>query len=108
VLKGRIQANTAATAGCLVRVLVVKYNYIHGTTVGVGNVLDQTARITSHIIWGILLLQAIIQLLYDRTFKISVSGQENDTVMFAFTYRPTNHHIKWESSDTTGALFLHD
>jgi len=61
VLKGRIQANTAATAGCLVRVLVVKYNYIHGTTVGVGNVLDQTARITSHIIWGILLLQAIIQ-----------------------------------------------
>jgi len=36
--------------------------------------------------------------------QISVSGQENDTVMFAFTYRPTNHHIKWESSDTTGAL----
>jgi len=104
VLKGRIQANTAATAGCLVRVLVVKYNYIHGTTVGVGNVLDQTARITSPYNMGDSATSGNYSVLYDRTFKISVSGQENDTVMFAFTYRPTNHHIKWESSDTTGAL----
>lgn len=104
ICKGRIQANTAATAGCLVRVIIVKYNYIHGSTVGVGNVLDTTTRITSQYNMGDSATSGNYSVLYDRTFKISVNGQENDTVAFAYTYRPNNHHIKWDSSDTTGAL----
>lgn len=104
VCKGRIQANTAATTGCLVRVLIVHYKYPHGSTVGVGNILDQTARITSPYNMGDSATSGDYKVLYDKTFRIAVNGQTGDVANFNFTYRPLKHHLKWDSSDTTGAL----
>lgn len=103
-LKGRIQANTAATTGCLVRVFVVKFKYIRGTAPSASNFLDSASQITSPYNMGDAAAAGGYTVLYDRTFSVSVNGQDGDTHQFGFTYKPLTHHLKWDSSDTTGAL----
>lgn len=103
-VKGRIQANTAATAGCLVRLIFVKFNDVRGrvTALDGTDFLDAPTRITSKYNMGDTADAMGYVVLYDKTFKVSVSGQDNDTVPFSFNYSPTAWHLKWTAGDTTG------
>lgn len=103
---GRIQANTAATTGCLVRIFFVKFKDVRGRlgSLDATDFLDSTTRITTKYNMGDNVDAIGYTVLYDRTFKISVNGQDNDTQPFHFEYKALNYHLKWQASDTTGAI----
>lgn len=100
----RIQANTAATTAAFVRVIFVRAKDIRGTGFPAANILDDTQRITSHYNMGDRADAVGYSILFDRTYRIEVSGQTGDIVNFFFKYKPLVHHLTWVSTDTTGAL----
>jgi len=104
-VRGRIQANTAATSGCLVRILFVKWKDIRGRSTGLigSDFLDDPARITTQYNMGDTADATGYTVLYDKTFSISINGQDGDTHQFNFIYKAPNFHLQWESTDTTGA-----
>lgn len=104
VVRCRIQANTAATTGTFVRVIFARIKDIRGTGFPAANILDDTQRITSHYNMGDRADAIGYTILFDKTFKIEINGQTGDIAQFMFKYKPTVHHLKWISTDTTGAL----
>lgn len=103
-VRGRIQANTAATSGCMVRILFVKANDIRGTAITAADFLDSQTRITSFYNKGDRTQSIGYNVLYDRTFSISVSGTDGDTQFFSFSYKPLSHHLRWDAQNTDGSL----
>jgi len=102
-VSGRINANTAATTGCLVRVFIVKWKNTRGTTPTAAAFLDSDSRITSPYNMGDAVSSTGYTVLYDRTFKIAPPGQTGDRATFHFKYNPRNHHLEWTSANTDGA-----
>jgi len=105
IVSGRIQANTAATAGCLVRIIFVRFNDVRGrgSALDGTDFLDDPTRITSMYNMGDTADAFGYSILYDRMYSISVSGQDGDTHRFKFSYSPMNWHLKWLTSNTDGA-----
>lgn len=102
--KGRIQANTAATTGCLVRLFFVKFSDVRGGNPAAASFLDSTSRITTAYQMGDNINAAGFSVVYDRTFSIPINGQTGDTQYFEFDFTPVNFKLKWDSSDTAGAI----
>lgn len=44
------------------------------------------------------------RIIYDRTFRIGAADQPNAQRQFRISWRPKNWHLKWNDSDTTGAV----
>lgn len=103
-VRGRIQANTAATTGCMVRILFVKAKDIRGVAFTAADFLDSQTRITSFYNKGDRAASTGYTVLYDKTFSISINGQDGDTRFFRFTYKPLQHHLKWDAQNTDGAI----
>lgn len=104
VVRGRIQANTAATTATFVRVFFVTFSQVRGSNPAAAAFLDSTSRITSQYNMGDSASASGYKVLYDRTFKIEISGQTGDLAHFNFVFNPLSYHINWDSSDTTGAV----
>lgn len=103
-VKGRIQANTAATTATFVRVIFVSFKDVRGGNYAGSAFLDSTSRITSQYNMGDSASAGGYRILYDKTFKIEVSGQTGDIHTFKFNFSPLQYHLKWDSSDTTGVV----
>lgn len=102
--KGRIQANTAATTGCLVRLFFVRFSDVRGGNPAAASFLDSTSRITTNYQMGDNTNAAGYSVVYDRTFAIPINGQTGDVQYFEFNFNPIGFTLKWDSSDTTGAI----
>lgn len=98
----RVQANTAATAPTFVRVMFVSFKDTRGTSYGASTFLDNNQRITSLYNMGDAVSSVGYKVLLDQTFPIGNSDADNAQKLINFVYKPLNHHLKWDSADTTG------
>jgi len=99
---GRINADTAATTGCLVRVFFVNFYNTRGSSPSAAAFLDSNTRITSPYNMGDAVSSTGYKVLYDRTFKIAPPGNEGDRATFSFTYKPLRHMLEWTTANTDG------
>lgn len=102
ICNGRISSNTAATTGCLVRVMFVKWKNTRGTSPAATAFLDSGTRITSPYNMGDAVSSTGYTVLYDKTFKLAPPGNEGDRAVFTFVYKPASHHLEWTTANTDG------
>lgn len=102
-VNGYLQTNTAATQGCLVRIIFVKFRQTRGNSITT-QFLDSSSRITSHYNRGDSISATGYTILYDKTFALEKSGSGRDNIPFEFDYSPTEHHVKFDASGTAGGV----
>lgn len=99
----RISANAAAVSPTFVRVLFVKVKDVRGATIGPLTFLDSATRLTSMYNMGDSTAAQGYSVLFDKTYTINIATSDSSEAICRFTYKPLVHHLKWDSSDTTGA-----
>lgn len=100
--KIRLQANAAATTPCYVRIMFVKFKETRGASPTASFFLDSSTRITSQYQMGDSANASGYSILFDRTIPINIITSDDSTKMINFKYTPLVHHLKWDSTDTTG------
>jgi hypothetical protein len=93
-----IEAATAATKGCNVRIITVRHK--HSGTPAVADVLQVTTDFSSPIHNNIVANH--IEVISDQTYTVGTSTSENATVLVANTFSRANWQMEWTDADTTG------
>jgi len=102
VCKIRIQPNTAGLIPCHVRVIFVKFSPTRGSSPTASFFLDSSTRTTSHYQMGDSANAIGYTILYDKTVTVPLYTAAEKVPDLTFSYTPLDHHLKWDSADTTG------
>lgn len=100
----RIQANAAAIAGNFVRLILYNQKIVRGSALLPNDLMDSTTRVTSAYNMGDSVNSVGYNILYDKTVKLSPSGQDGDIVHLDYVWTPLNWHVEWTAGDTAGTL----
>jgi len=93
-----ITAATAATAGCNIRIIVVRH--LHAGNPNVADVLQTTTDISSPLHNN--LRANHIELISDQTYSLGTADSGNSSLYISNTYSRANWQMEWTDADTTG------
>lgn len=104
VFRFRVRSGASSTLPSLVRLIIVKQDYMEGAVTSSADVLQTTTDIQSFYAQD---KNEGFTVLLDKVFKVTpVSTADGDNVKtYQFTYKPKHcHAIQWLAADTTGAI----